>query len=93
MERLYQFLVVIVIGKVHGEDVGPAACHLPSGAAAACVPITECGPVLGLLANLQKPLPTDVSLLIRESYFCGSRGGQVAVCCPRETSVTSAAND
>lgn len=59
-------------------------CHLPSGDSASCVPITQCGHVTALLGNLQKPLPKDVALLIRESFFCGNKDGQVLVCCPAE---------
>ena len=60
------------------------SCHLPSGSPASCVQIKQCLHVTSLLANLQKPLPKDVALLIRESYFCGTKQGEVAVCCPRE---------
>ena len=52
-------------------------CYLPAGGSASCVPITQCGHVTALLGNLQKPLPKDVALLIRESFFCGNKNGQV----------------
>ena len=35
-----------------------------------------------LIKNLQKPLPGDVALLIRDSFFCEIRNNQVEVCCP-----------
>ena len=35
-----------------------------------------------LISNLQKPLPLDVALLIKESFFCGYQAGQVLTCCP-----------
>ena len=31
---------------------------------------------------MQKPLPGDVALLIRDSFFCEIRNKQVEVCCP-----------
>ncbi len=39
-----------------------------------------------LPGNLQKPLPGDVALLIRDSYFCpsASDGGGIRVCCPTD---------
>lgn len=36
-----------------------------------------------LINNLQKPLPGDVGLLLRESFFCGREDSGVLVCCPR----------
>lgn len=58
------------------------SCQLPSGKAAVCVAISECGHLTSLIGNLQQPLPRDVGLLIRDSFFCGSSGGRVSVCCP-----------
>jgi hypothetical protein len=68
-------------------------CHLPTGKAAFCVPLQECGHVMGLIRNLQRPLPSDVALLLRESFFCSSsRRGGVSVCCPLDGLVTPAEN-
>ena len=57
-------------------------CYLPSGGKALCVSISECSHITTLIGNLQKPLPRDVALLIRESFFCGNKAGKVFVCCP-----------
>jgi len=65
-------------------------CYLPSGKAALCVTISQCGHLTTLIGNLQKPLPRDVALLIRESFFCGHDGGKVFVCCPVDGLVTPA---
>jgi len=62
------------------EDI--KSCQLPSGKAAVCVAISQCGHLTSLIGNLQQPLPRDVGLLIRDSFFCGSSGGTVSVCCP-----------
>ncbi len=38
-----------------------------------------------MLGNLQKPLPGDVALVIRDSFFCPSKPGSsdgIKVCCP-----------
>eukprot|EP00092_Neocalanus_flemingeri_P101326 GFUD01129556.1.p1 GENE.GFUD01129556.1~~GFUD01129556.1.p1 ORF type:complete len:481 (+),score=114.68 GFUD01129556.1:36-1478(+) len=69
---------------------GSTACHLPSGATALCVSISQCGHITTLIGNLQKPLPRDVALLIRESFFCGNKNGRVFVCCPIDGLVTPA---
>jgi len=37
-----------------------------------------------LINNLQKPLPGDVGLLLKESFFCGQEAGQILTCCPLE---------
>ena len=67
---------------------GQASCHLPAGDPGLCVEISRCGHLTKLIANLQKPFPRDVSLLIRDSFLCGSSGASVAVCCPRDGLVT-----
>jgi len=46
------------------------------------VPIGACEHLTNLIGNLQQPLPRDVSLLIRDSFFCGFNAGTVSVCCP-----------
>ena len=43
-----------------------------------------------MMIMLQKPFPRDVSLLIRDSFLCGSSGTSVSVCCPRDGLVTPA---
>eukprot|EP00091_Calanus_sinicus_P023590 TRINITY_DN8042_c0_g1_i2.p1 TRINITY_DN8042_c0_g1~~TRINITY_DN8042_c0_g1_i2.p1 ORF type:complete len:113 (-),score=20.42 TRINITY_DN8042_c0_g1_i2:62-400(-) len=71
---------------VHAQDFAREeeipSCQLPSGKAAVCVAISQCGHLTSLIGNLQQPLPRDVGLLIRDSFFCGSSGGSVSVCCP-----------
>jgi len=69
------------------------ACFLPSGTAGLCVSISQCGHITTLIGNLQKPLPRDVALLIRESFFCGNKEGRVFVCCPTDGLVTPATDD
>merc|ERR1711970_1271334 len=66
------------------------SCFLPSGTAGLCVSLSECGHITTLIGNLQKPLPRDVALLIRESFFCGREEGRVFVCCPVDGLVTPA---
>merc|ERR1719427_1823637 len=77
----------ILISTTSGENT---ACHLPSGSKALCVTISECGHIMTLIGNLQKPLPRDVGLLIRESFFCGNMDGRVSVCCPIDGLVSPA---
>jgi len=62
------------------------SCQLPSGKAAVCVGIAQCAHLTSLISNLQKPLPRDVGLLLRDSFFCGAdstdSASGVSVCCP-----------
>ena len=62
----------------------PAACHLPSGAAARCVDISKCRHLSKLVSNLQRPFPGDVTLLIRDSFLCEATASTITVCCPLE---------
>jgi len=57
------------------------SCHLPAGRAGVCVPVGACSHLSSLISNLQAPLPRDVSLLLRDSYFCSGSGAGVQVCC------------
>jgi len=59
-------------------------CRMVSGKPGLCVPIRRCSALVELINNLQKPLPQDVGLLLRESFFCGVESGKVLTCCPRE---------
>ena len=65
-------------------EAGPASCNLPSGLPALCVALRECKQITALVANLQPPLPTDVRLLIKDSYGCPTPEGKSGfhVCCP-----------
>jgi len=83
MRKMIVFLVMIAVltGQNQAEE-SPPVCFLPTGRSAWCVPIAQCLHLQSLIANLQKPLPSDVSLLIRESFFCGSENGKLSVCCP-----------
>lgn len=56
-------------------------CKLPSGKPGLCTPLSDCNHIVDLIGNLQKPLPRDVSLLLRESFFC-DKGPGIQVCCP-----------
>ena len=60
------------------------SCHLPAGRAAVCVPIAACSHLASLVGNLRAPLPRDVALLLRDSFFCSGTGSGVQVCCPVE---------
>jgi len=71
---------------VRQDDI--PSCQLPSGKAAVCVSIAQCGHLTSLIGNLQQPLPRDVGLLIRDSFFCGNTRGSVSVCCPLDGLVT-----
>jgi len=81
-------IVVIVgislatVGQGFTRPSDTPSCQLPSGKAALCVPIQECGHLTNLIGNLRKPLPRDVALIIRDSFFCGHNDGVVQVCCP-----------
>lgn len=69
------------------ESTGPS-CNLVSGKPALCVNLKQCGYLINMIANLQRPLPRDVSLLIKESFFCSSNNGQISVCCPLDGVIT-----
>merc|ERR1719483_1352181 len=73
-------VVTVAQGFTRPNDT--PSCQLPSGKAALCVPIQECGHLTNLIGNLRKPLPRDVALIIRDSFFCGHNDGVVHVCCP-----------
>jgi len=61
-------------------------CQLPTGSLGLCTPISNCVHVIDLLKNLntETPIPSDVKLLIRESFFCPKKGLGVEVCCPAD---------
>lgn len=61
---------------------GERECRQVSGKPGLCVSLHRCNMVLELIRNLQKPLPKDVGLLLKDSFFCGSDKGGVGVCCP-----------
>ena len=46
-----------------------------------CVAVKSCPSLMELINHLQQPLPLDVALLIKESFFCGYSAGQGAVKC------------
>eukprot|EP00090_Calanus_glacialis_P037752 TRINITY_DN6531_c0_g1_i2.p1 TRINITY_DN6531_c0_g1~~TRINITY_DN6531_c0_g1_i2.p1 ORF type:complete len:493 (-),score=122.35 TRINITY_DN6531_c0_g1_i2:89-1567(-) len=91
---LRSLTLLINFFHVHAQDFARQeeipSCQLPSGKAALCVAISQCGHLTSLIGNLQQPLPRDVSLLIRDSFFCGSSGGSVSVCCPLDGLVSPA---
>eukprot|EP00091_Calanus_sinicus_P021343 TRINITY_DN6277_c0_g1_i1.p1 TRINITY_DN6277_c0_g1~~TRINITY_DN6277_c0_g1_i1.p1 ORF type:complete len:148 (-),score=27.78 TRINITY_DN6277_c0_g1_i1:871-1269(-) len=59
-------------------------CRVVSGKEGLCVPIKSCKVLVQLINNLQKPLPGDVGMLLKESFFCGQEAGQILTCCPLE---------
>merc|ERR1719411_1239929 len=61
---------------------GDTTCHLPRGDPGVCVDISRCSHLTKLISNLQKPFPSDVSLLIRDSFLCSASATAVSVCCP-----------
>ena len=79
--NVFVMTIAVLTWQIQAEE-SPPVCFLPTGRSAWCVPIAECLQLQSLIANLQKPLPSDVSLLIRESFFCGSENGKLSVCCP-----------
>ena len=79
--KMLAVLVSLLITSVVTDEPGPP-CHLPTGSPGLCVPVAQCSHLTALLANLQSPLPKDVALIIRESFFCGREEGTVRVCCP-----------
>ena len=78
---------LMLVTMANGQET---SCHLPAGDAGLCVEIAQCGHLTKLISNLQKPFPRDVSLLIRDSFLCGSSGSSVSVCCPSDGLVTPA---
>jgi len=72
---------LVVVTAMVGRVSGGGSCHLPAGSAGSCVFISDCPTVKGLIGNLQKPLPRDVKLIIKESFFCGIAEGKPQVCC------------
>jgi len=74
-------IIILILFFIGSQSLSPG-CYLPTGRSGICIPISQCVYMQNLIANLQKPLPSDVSLLIRESFFCGSDRGTVSVCCP-----------
>lgn len=74
--------LLIVSAQDFARELETPSCQLPSGKAAVCVAISQCGHLTSLIGNLQQPLPRDVGLLIRDSFFCGSSEGSISVCCP-----------
>lgn len=62
-------------------------CHLPRGEGSFCVGIDRCPLITTLIEYLRKPLPGDVALIIRDSYFCPKFNPDdpqepQTVCCP-----------
>ena len=45
-------------------------CRVPTGKSGFCVKQNQCPYISDLIKNLKKPLPGDVALLIRDSFFC-----------------------
>ena len=67
-------------------ETNPVPCFVPTGKAAFCVPLKKCEYVSDLVKNLQKPLPGDVALLLKDSFFCKRKNqdDDLEICCPLE---------
>merc|ERR1719411_882928 len=60
-------------------------CRVPTGKSGFCVKQNQCPYISDLIKNLKKPLPGDVALLIRDSFFCPkTESGVQEICCPSE---------
>ena len=53
----------------------PRPCRVPTGKSGFCVPQNQCIYIKDLIKNLQKPLPGDVALYIKDSFFCPKEAG------------------
>ena len=53
----------------------PRPCRVPTGKSGFCVPQNQCIYIQDLIKNLQKPLPGDVALYIKDSFFCSKEAG------------------
>merc|ERR1711936_846843 len=86
MHRTLAFLLVLLPSSLCQltRPIDVPSCHLPAGRAAVCVPIAACSHLASLVGNLRAPLPRDVALLLRDSFFCSGTGSSVQVCCPVE---------
>ena len=73
---MYVYITLILASLIISPSEALASCHLASGKSGLCAPISQCGQVTALISNLRKPLPTDVALLVREAFFCGSQNGE-----------------
>jgi len=61
----------------------PRPCRVPTGKSGFCVPQNQCIYIQDLIKNLQKPLPGDVALYIKDSFFCPKEAGIAQeLCCP-----------
>ncbi len=67
-------------------ETRPLPCFLPTGKAAFCVALKECTYLSDLVKNLQKPIPGDVALLLKDSFFCPRKrpSDDLEICCPLE---------
>lgn len=66
----------------------PRPCFVPTGDTSFCVSLNRCPYVKDLMRNLQKPLPGDVAILLKDSFFCPKIGqNEIEICCPFESIV------
>merc|ERR1740128_798977 len=79
---MFQTVLCFVHSCVVATSTGAKQCSLVSGKPGGCVPLYNCNLLLELIKNLQKPLPKDVGILIKDSFFCGLEKGKIGVCCP-----------
>lgn len=69
------------------ETLTPRPCFVPTGQISLCVPLERCPYVSDLLKNLQRPLPGDVAILFKDSFFCPKTEEvpTTEICCPFES--------
>ena len=67
---------------IPSEDGSPdrlQACHIPTGRASFCVPLSRCNQLTKLVTSLKLPLSVDVAKYIKDSFTCPNTD---TVCCP-----------
>jgi len=71
-------------GRLGGQE--RRQCRVPTGKASFCVSHTECPYVLDLIRSLKEDRPSNVNLIIRQSFFCPKQQASdpLQLCCPLE---------
>jgi len=60
------------------------ACSVQTGERASCVDYNQCGPLLQLLTNLQRPFPPELPQILQSGFLCGFNQQRLPkVCCPQ----------
>jgi len=68
----------------HQVEMG--TCEFQDGSEGLCVEYTKCFPFIQMLANLRRPLPAEIPIIMKEVYLCGKepQTGLPKICCPRD---------